>query len=366
MPRNLGVATQQVGHADLSLPILSSQRKGRGGHRPSGLFHLGVFRTPGLRPIIMGRGVPRYGLCAAVGGSDDGMAGAQLATGVLFQGKCHNGGDQFFRLEFTIKDDSFSLPNHPEASSVYDAKSGDEAKIANCSPETLERFRCWGQVDTANKLLASKQMAKPEGWKRNAQIHLLGTPVAIHVMRDCLVPAAPDFYVRARGDHLRVPKLRPQTEPTEQASSSATTGGPGASLEGPPEPKKRPGGFAPGKSTVTLREAPLRFRPLTVNIYTFGLRFGEASFGVQLAHQFLPTYRAKKLSAQEQQQTDEELIRQWSSGLFHNAKSAVLVISALCFHDPNERTAGHADGMRSHLGTHLANIRCLLKKTNRT
>ena len=62
-----------------------------------------------------------------------------------------------------------------------------------------------------------------------------------------------------------------------------------------------------GKSTVTLREA-LRFRPLTVNIYTFGLRFGEASFGVQLAHQFLPTYRGKKkqqLSAQEQQQTDE-------------------------------------------------------------
>ena len=156
-------------------------------------------------------------------------------------------GSVFFYSNLQSKGDSFSLPNHPEASSVYDAKSGDEAKIANCSPETLERFRCWGQVDTANKLLASKQMAQSGGWKRNAQIHLLGTPVAIHVMRDSLVPAAPDFYVRARGDHLQVPKLRPETEPIAQASSSATTGGPGASSEGPPEPKKRPGGFAPGK-----------------------------------------------------------------------------------------------------------------------
>ena len=106
----------------------------------------GVFRTPGLRPIIMGRGVPRYGLRAAAGGSGDGMAGAQVATRLLFQGKCHNGGNEFLRLEFTIRDDSFCLPNHPEATSVYDAKSGDEAKIANCSPETLERFLCWGAV----------------------------------------------------------------------------------------------------------------------------------------------------------------------------------------------------------------------------
>jgi hypothetical protein len=159
-------------------------------------------------------------------------------------------------------------------------------------------------MDGANKHLAAKQMAKPEGWKRDAQMTLLGTPVEIHVMRDGLVPHAPDLYVRARGDHLRVPKLRPQTEPIEQASSSAATGGPGASSEGPPEPKKLPGGFAPEKSTVTLREAR-RFRPLTVNIYTFGLRFGEASFGVQLGPHFLPTYREQKLSAQAQQQTDE-------------------------------------------------------------
>jgi hypothetical protein len=100
-----------------------------------------------------------------------------------------------------------------------------------------------------------------------------------------------------------------------------------------------------------------------VNIYTFGLRFGEASFGVQLASHMLPTYRQKGLSAQEQLRMDEDLIRRWSSGQHHNDKGAVLALSALCFHDPNEKT-GEASGMRSHLGTHLANIRCLLG-TNR-
>ena len=92
----------------------------------------------------------------------------------------------------------------------------------------------------------SKQMAKPEGWKRNTQMTLLDTPVEIHVMRDGLVARAPDMYVRAPGEHLRVPRLRPQTEPTEQASSAAT-GGPAASSGGLAEPKKLPGGFAQRK-----------------------------------------------------------------------------------------------------------------------
>ena len=80
--------------------------------------------------------------------------------GSSFKEKCHNGGDQFFRLEFTIKDDSFSLPNHPEASSVYDAKSGDEAKIANCNLETLKHFRSWGRMDGANKVLGIQAHGK--------------------------------------------------------------------------------------------------------------------------------------------------------------------------------------------------------------
>ena len=158
MRRSLGVAPYQEGHADLSLPVLSSQRKGRGGHWPSGLFHLGVLRAPGLRPIIMGRGVPRHGLCAAAGGSDDGLAGAPIATRLLFQGECHRG--KFYRLEFTVKGNSLLLPNHPEAVSVYDSKSADEAKIANCNPETIERFRSWGRMDGANKHLATKHMEK--------------------------------------------------------------------------------------------------------------------------------------------------------------------------------------------------------------
>ena len=200
----------------------------------------------------------------------------------------------------------------------------------------------------------NKWIKKAEGWKRNGQLALLGTPVETHIMRDGLVAHAPDMYLRARGQHLRVPKLRP--EPTEQASPAAT-GGPAASSGGPAEPTAPPGGFALAKSTVTLREAP-GFRRITVNIYTFGLRFGEASFGVQLASHMMPSYRQKHLSAQEQQRMDEELIRRWSSGLYHNVKGAVLVLSALCFHDPNEKT-GEASGMRNHLGTRPANIRCL-------
>ena len=57
--------------------------------------------------------------------------------GTSFKEKCHNGGDQFFRFEFTIKYDSFSLPNHPEASSVYDAKSGDEINMQTPAPKRL-------------------------------------------------------------------------------------------------------------------------------------------------------------------------------------------------------------------------------------
>ena len=66
----------------------------------------------------------------------------------------------FYRFEFTVKENSFSLPNHPEAISVYDSKSADEAKIANCSPEMRERFRSWGRMDGANKHLAAKHMEK--------------------------------------------------------------------------------------------------------------------------------------------------------------------------------------------------------------
>ena len=84
---------------------------------------------------------------------------------------------RFYRLEFLVKDTSYSLPNHPESVSAYDAKWADEANIANCSPETIERFRSWGRMDGANKRLAAKQMDKPEGWKRNGQVALLGTPI---------------------------------------------------------------------------------------------------------------------------------------------------------------------------------------------
>ena len=56
---------------------------------------------------------------------------------------------------------------------------------------------------------------------------------------------------------------------------------------------------------------------------------------------------------------DEELIRRWSSGQHHNDKGAALALSALCFHDPNEKT-GEASGMLSHLGMHPANIKCVL------
>ena len=75
-----------------------------------------------------------------------------------------------------------------------------------------------------------------------------------------------------------------------------------------------------------------------MNIYTFGLRFGEAPFGVQLSDQMVPSYRRKSTSAQEIQRTDEELIRRWSSGLYHNVKGAVLAISARCFNDPSKKT----------------------------
>jgi hypothetical protein len=115
----------------------------------------------------------------------------------------------FYQLEFTVKNNSFSLPNHPEAVSVYDSKSADDAKLAKCSLETRERFRSWGRMDGANKRLATKQMAKPEGWKRNGQVALLGTPVEIHIMRDSLVAHAPDMYLRARGEHLRAPQASP-------------------------------------------------------------------------------------------------------------------------------------------------------------
>ena len=155
----------------------------------------------------------------------------------------------FYRFECTVKSNSFSLPSHPEAISVYDSKSADEAKIANCSPETIERFRSWGRMDGANKHLSAQQMAKPMGWKRNGQVALLGTPVEAHIMRDGLVAHAPDMYLRARGQHLRVPKLRP--EPTGQASPAAT-GELAASSGGPAEPTTPPGGFAPAESTVTF------------------------------------------------------------------------------------------------------------------
>ena len=94
---------------------------------------------------------------------------------------------------------------------------------------------------------------KPEGWKRNGQVALLGTPVEIHVMRDYLVARAADMYLRARGEHLRVPKLRPEVEPTEQASPAATSGL-AASSGGPAEPTAPPGGFAPAKKVPSLCE----------------------------------------------------------------------------------------------------------------
>jgi hypothetical protein len=55
----------------------------------------------------------------------------QSQQGSSFSGKWHNGGDKFYRLEFLVKDNSYSLPNHPEAVTVYDTKSADEAQIAN-------------------------------------------------------------------------------------------------------------------------------------------------------------------------------------------------------------------------------------------
>ena len=40
----------------------------------------------------------------------------------------------------------------------------------------------------------------------------------------------------------------------------------------------------------------------------------------------------------------------WTKGRVHDPNAAVLVVNALCFHDPGE------DSGRGHLGTHPANI----------
>ena len=82
----------------------------------------------------------------------------------------------FYRLEFTVKDNRFSLPNHPEAISVYDSKSADEAKIANCNPETRERFRSWVDWMVQNKHLATKQMDKNRRLESQRTIGSVGHP----------------------------------------------------------------------------------------------------------------------------------------------------------------------------------------------
>ena len=98
-------------------------------------------------------------------------------------------------------------------------------------------------------------------------------------------------------------------------------------------------------------------RRLSIIIYSFGLTLGRVSFGEDMPADVLQRYRKATKHMKEVNHLDNNLFPFWTKCRAHDSNAAILAVNALGFHDPG----AEGSTRQGHLGTHPANITCVMR-----
>ena len=144
-------------------------------------------------------------------------------------------------------------------------------------PRHDSRFGAKLRVPTQN--VAAEAAARPEGWKRNGQLAVLGCPVRSHYVAPKFQAKADQPYITTRSWHFYEAAVATTSKARAKTARISKPGGCSPAL---------PVG-ASGSSSAAEAPAPVRAgatlvpHRLSVNIFTFGMHVGEHTFGAQKA-----------------------------------------------------------------------------------